>query len=548
MADVLVGPLARYVAETEATVWVETDRPCEIEVLGRRARTFCVAGHHFAIVALTGLEPGTVHEYEVSLDGDRRWPPPGSPFPPSAIRTTDPRGGLRLAFGSCRVAVPHEPPYTLAKDDDPRGREVDALFALATRLAEQPRAAWPDLLLMLGDQVYTDEDAPRTRAFVRARRDTSRPPGDGVADFEEYAHLYRESWGDDPALRWLLSALPTAMIFDDHDVHDDWNTSAAWVEEMERHPWWHERIVAALMSYWLYQHLGNLSPQELDADPVLAELRAADDGEAALRAHALRWDHHRDGSRWSHSRLLGRTKLVVLDSREGRTLDEGRRRMFDDPEWDWLRREVAGDFDHVVLADTLPVLMPPAFHHLEAWNEAVCAGAWGRAGQRLLGERLRRGLDLEHWAAFRAGFEALAGLLTEIARGDHGSPPATVVLLGGDIHHAYLARAELPRSAGVRSAVVQAVCSPFRNPLDHRERAVARLGCSRPAAAAAHALARAAGVPDPPLRWRLEARPTFDNQVATLELEGRRARLRIERTAPGDRSAALETTLDRPLA
>jgi hypothetical protein len=233
------------------------------------------------------------------------------------------------------------------------------------------------------------------------------------------------------------------------------------------------------MSYWLYQHLGNLAPRELDADPVLAELRDAADGEAALRAHAVAWDHHRDGSRWSHSRLLGRTKLIVLDSREGRTLDEGRRRMFDDVEWDWIRREVAGDFDHVVLADTLPMLMPPAFHHVEAWNEAVCAGAWGAAGRRLLGERLRRGLDLEHWAAFRAGFERLAGLLAEIARGDHGPPPATVVLLGGDIHHAYLARAALPGAPGARSGVFQAVCSPFRNPLDHRERVVARIGCSR---------------------------------------------------------------------
>ncbi|MGW1633884.1 hypothetical protein, partial [Streptomyces anthocyanicus] len=30
-------------------------------------------------------------------------------------------------------------------------------------------------------------------------------------------------------VRWLLSTVPSCMIFDDHDVIDDWNTSAAWL-------------------------------------------------------------------------------------------------------------------------------------------------------------------------------------------------------------------------------------------------------------------------------------------------------------------------------
>ena len=49
-----------------------------------------------------------------------------------------------------------------------------------------------------------------------------------MADFEEYTRLYREAWAD-PVVRWVLSTVPVSMIFDDHDVRDDWNTSAAWV-------------------------------------------------------------------------------------------------------------------------------------------------------------------------------------------------------------------------------------------------------------------------------------------------------------------------------
>ena len=78
-----------------------------------------------------------------------------------------------------------------------------------------------------------------------------------MLDFEDYTQLYLESWSE-PAIRWLLSTVSTAMIFDDHDVHDDWNISQAWLEEARAHEWWNEHIKAALASYWVYQHLGNL--------------------------------------------------------------------------------------------------------------------------------------------------------------------------------------------------------------------------------------------------------------------------------------------------
>ena len=104
-APVLVlGPLLRYVGETEATIWVETERACEVEVLGHQARTFEVAGHHYALVVIGDLVPGTEYEYQVALDGAVRWPEPDSEFPPSVLRTPDPGRPLRLAFGSCRIA------------------------------------------------------------------------------------------------------------------------------------------------------------------------------------------------------------------------------------------------------------------------------------------------------------------------------------------------------------------------------------------------------------------------------------------------------------
>ncbi len=551
-ARLVLGPLLRHVGDDEATVWVETDRACTVEVLGCSSPTFCVGGHHYGFVCVSGLESGACVPYEVHLDGERCWPLADSPFPQSVIRTRTPGEPLRLAFGSCRITVPHEPPYTLSKDRDDRGREVDALLALVERMRTQPPHEWPDALLLLGDQVYADQVSPEAERLIHERRggaDASAddPPQGDVADFEEYTWLYREAWSD-PATRWLLSTISSAMIFDDHDVHDDWNTSWEWVREIRKVPWWNERILGAYMSYWIYQHLGNLSPAELAENALLAGVREAQDAEEILRAFAKQAEEEIAGTRWSYHRDFGRTRLLVLDSRAGRVLDEDRREMLSEEGWAWVEECVTGDFDHLLIATTLPWLLSPGLHHLEAWNEAVCDGAWGRPAARL-GEKIRQAIDLEHWSAFHGSFVRLTDLVHEVASGGRGPAPASVIVLSGDVHHAYLAEASFPGRAPIESAVVQAVCSPIRNPLDRRERRALRAALSRSAAAVARLLARSAGVRPAAVRWEFAGEPTFDNQIATLHLTGRGAHLTIEKTRPEDwATPQLHRTLSRTIA
>jgi PhoD-like phosphatase len=547
MPALVLGPLLRYVGETEAVIWVETDGPCEVEVLGARERTFCVCDHHYALVCCGGLERGAWHEYEVRLDGELVWPVDDG-FPRSAFRTYPKEDALEVVFGSCRLAAPHVPPYSLRKDEDPRGREIDALHTLAQRMRNQPREEWPDVLLMLGDQVYADEVSPATRAFLESRRDLSKPPGDRVLDFDEYTQLYRESWSD-PTIRWLLSTLSTAMIFDDHDVHDDWNLSEAWLEQMRGHEWWNRHILGALSSYWVYQHLGNLAPGDHQEDELLRRVREADDAEPILEDFARRADRETSGTRWSFCRNLGRTRLVVIDSRAGRVLEEGNRSMLDENEWKWVEEQVTGDFDHLLVATSLPWLLGPGMHYAEAWSEAVAGGAWGSAFVPVA-EKARQTADLEHWAAFQESFARLAELLRSVGAGERGSVPASIVVLSGDVHHAYLYEVAFRRGSGVKANVYQAVCSPYRNPLESRERRVIRLGMSRGLGGFWRTLARAAGVDDPPVRWRMVGDgPWFDNQVATLEIDGRRIGMRLEKAVPVDTtSARLDCVLDHRLA
>ena len=100
---------------------METDSPCEVEVLGTKTPTFHVAGHHYALVRIDGLTGNEVYEYEVHLDGDKVWPEPDSEYPPSRFRTYPKEKPLQVVFGSCRVAAPNEAPHNLPKDEDDRG-------------------------------------------------------------------------------------------------------------------------------------------------------------------------------------------------------------------------------------------------------------------------------------------------------------------------------------------------------------------------------------------------------------------------------------------
>src|SRR4029453_3953002 len=399
----------------------------------------------------------------------------------------------------------------------------------------------PALLLPLGDQIYADDTSEGVQAFIRSRRDVREPPGLEVADFEEYTRLYWEAWGD-PVIRWLLPPVRKAMIFDDHDISDDWNTSAAWVEHMRSMPWWEERITSGLASYWLYQHLGNLSPDDLDEYPVWPKVREAGDATRVLREFAARADQEIEGTRWSYRRDFGRTRLVVIDSRCGRVLEGARREMVDDDEWAWIEEQATGDFDHLLLAPSLPFALAPAIHDLEAWNEAVTAGAWGRLAA-WVGEKIRQGVDLEHWAAFNDSFHRLAAPMQLVGRG----PPGWVVVLSGDAHPTSLAELSFrgEHAGHGHSPAWQAVCSPLRNPLPLDQRAAHLRAFRRPAQAMTRGLARRAGVPQDEIFWRVVEGPRFENHVGLLELDGRKAMLRVERAVTPEGGAG-DPSLEPP--
>ena len=158
---------------------------------------------------------------------------------------------------------------------------------------------------------------------------------------------------------------------------------------------------------------------------------------------------------------------------------------------------------------------------------------------------MRRAIDLEHWAAFRASFERLALILREVAAGRRGSAPASIVILSGDVHYGYLAQAEFPGHP-VDSRVYQAVCSPFRHPLEAALERANRMAFRRTVARIGRLLVSATRQRTSGLTWRIKFGPYFANQVAMLELRGRAACLRFEGTP--DTEARLDRVAEERLS
>ena len=221
--------------------------------------------------------------------------------------------------------------------------------------------------------------------------------------------------------------------------------------------------------------------------------------------------------------------------------------MVDTEEWRWIEEHATGGFDHLLLGTSVPVLLGPGMHHLQAWNEAVDSGVWGeRAAQ--WGEKIRRSKDLDHWSSFHDSFTKLTRLIRAVGAGERGQPPASIIVLSGDVHHGYLAEATF-RDKEVKSEIYQAVSSPFRNSLPGEKSRLFSASWRKLSELVGRFLARLAGIGEEGMSWQLDHPELwYENQVATLELEGRQATLTFEKAILDDsKEPGLKTIYERKL-
>ena len=506
----VLGPLVRHVSSTEAVIWVEVNREgrLTLDVLrfGRVVDTVSVftvrySLYHYGLIPVERLRPGTDYGYRLHLDTleDKPpvqiWPDRFARMPPSSFRTL-PRHGhaLTLSYLSCHTGRPTLEAL-LAKHkeaDNPlvsainEGDGADALDAFARRMLKDHRLRrlrWPDMLLMMGDQIYSDSLSNDMKTWIKPKRDRLRARlaaagssfGKDTLDsldgqllsFEEYRIAYHEVWRA-PHVRWALSCVPSLMIFDDHEIIDDWNISRPWLNKQRQYPWWQSQFTGALAAYWIYQGAGNLSSKSWRGESKMRDFQAARTrrrraGSLNLRSQMLQVAAGRR-QRFGFVLDTGPTRLVITDCRSRRELDPQDRRLMDAEEWAWLEKQCLGSHHpHLVMAVSIPVFLPSMIH-------AIFTGVEGVANSPtilgLAGEWARQKVDVEHWAAFPNSFRQMATLLRQLTGEGGRAAKRTVLILSGDVHFTYNMEVSSPTVFPTGARILQLVSSPTRKSLD----------------------------------------------------------------------------------
>ena len=314
------------------------------------------------------------------LDGVRVWPLDDG-RPPSSIHTRDHERQARLVFGSCRVGDPERPPYTLSRTRTPRGS--GSTRCGRSRDACRPAASSGPTACCCWAIRCTRTRCPTRDAGLHPRHGatSSQPPGGQVADFEEYARLYQRG----------VERPGHPLAAGDGAEHDGLRRPRRprRLEHLRRlggRDMRRDAVVGGAHRRRVHGVLDLPAPRQ--PGPARAGRGAAaspssrgdDDGGPRLRAFA-RASRPRVGGQpvGPTTATSGARGCVVIDSRAARVLADGRRDMVDDEEWQ-LDRRACPRATTTTSSSRAPCRSswPPGIDALEAWNEAVCSGAWGR--------------------------------------------------------------------------------------------------------------------------------------------------------------------------
>lgn len=231
--------------------------------------------------------------------------------------------------------------------------------------------------------------------------------------YQEKQHLQRFKATQKEAQQ-LFANISTLMIFDDHDVTDDWNLTAGWEQAVYEHPASRRIISNALLSYALFQGWGNVPEQT--PFPFIAQLQQAASEKKwqldELERPAL--DYHL----W-HYQLDTFPKIVVLDTRTHRWRNE---QNFNEPSGllDWehlleLERNLLSH-NHVIIVSPAPVFGVKSIEAIQA--------IFNLCGEPLM-------VDVENWMAHEGSAKKL---LDTFRRPD---TPDETIILSGDVHYSF---------------------------------------------------------------------------------------------------------------
>ncbi|WP_242201058.1 MULTISPECIES: alkaline phosphatase D family protein [unclassified Pseudomonas] len=252
---------------------------------------------------------------------------------------------------------------------------------------------------------------------------TPQPPQLSVEEQQRYAReqvpidQFRQGL---PGAARVLAHLSTLMIFDDHDITDDWNLSAQWEETAYGHPFSRRIIGNALLAYLLCQGWGNqpdVFAELLSQTQALATQVKGNHLDAGLQddllAALLKFQH------W-HYVLPTTPALVVLDTRTRRWRSEFTLKQ---PSGllDW---EALSELQQELLDHPCAIIVSPApVFGVKLIETVQKVFSW--CGYPLL-------VDAENWMAHRGAAQVILNIFR------HSRTPGNYVILSGDVHYSFV--------------------------------------------------------------------------------------------------------------
>lgn len=232
-----------------------------------------------------------------------------------------------------------------------------------------------------------------------------------------------------PAVQRALAHIPSYMIFDDHDVTDDWNLTRGWEQHVYGHPFSKRIIGNALTAYFLCQGSGNprlkteslftafasvFSSATLDVSPDSEQSQSFCD-----ISHSELIDTLLDFDQW-HYELATQPPVHVLDTRTQRWRSES---SLNKPSglMDWealceLQQSIIGK-EAVIMVSAAPVY-GVKFIEMVQKIFTIFGGALV--------------VDAENWMAHRG----TASVMLNIFR--HIKTPPNFIILSGDVHYSFV--------------------------------------------------------------------------------------------------------------
>lgn len=535
LPGVLAGPILRHVDAHTVTVWLVTScaEPPDITLEQTQpvatqvhTDTIMVGTHAFVHLLQVSpeqpLSPDTVYHYSLAFADtalQQQWQETAADLCYADQQAFSFCFQTRLSnvlHGSCRK--PHHP-------------VDDALQRVDTCIAEEFSAQQrrPDMLIMSGDQVYTDDvagptlqaiqqlsarlglfdetldgaviskgselvghphnfyereqilpqtevNSPLAKLFFSAKEKpifTSVNAHNHLVSFAEIMAMYLLVWSDTPwqlvsldasevdrqyqaqfkteqqaleqfvsslqSVRRAMAHLPVYMIFDDHDVTDDWNLTRGWEEEVYGHPLSRRMVGNALMGYWLCQGWGNQPGVFTD---ILAQAQTVLTPEG-LCHHDDFIDTLLEFEQW-HYTLNTNPPVCVLDTRTRRWRSETNPNK---PSglMDW---EALCEFQQDIIGKKAVIVVSAAPIYGVKFIETV-QKMFTFFGQALT-------VDAENWMAHRG----TAHVMLNIFR--HFRTPPEFIILSGDVHYSFVYDVRL-RFKRNSPHITQFTCSGLKN-------------------------------------------------------------------------------------